>query len=368
MGYSLNLFSVCLLLASVLYIFCIVLASRKLRFMNKIYRELDTKKLLILSVLTACIVRLMTFIALITMDIENIEVAYNVNMNGPDKTNQIEHRYDRFYDGSMVVMFDLPNGIIVSTYVLLTIVWAECFLQSKLHTESNYKWKHRWLRAYMIFNSCLYSAQMTAYLVIFFGFITPTKIEKILRIGSSAMNLFAVVLVISLFFVMNVHFSGFPFRSEHAKSALRMISIIITFWSLARIIWAITLLAYFKSGISPLYSSESEKSTGSLVVFLLLLFCEFFPIIAVLDVSFLTMIGFQNVGQSPQDYFTDDDLSARLLSERSSHIHKSTVDETDVSTLGIETSETSWKNSTAAAQLYGEFVAPKKDNPLVIEK
>jgi hypothetical protein len=207
MGYSLNLFSVCLLLASVLYIFCIVLASRKLRFMNKIYRELDTKKLLILSVLTACILRLMTFIALITMDIENVQVAYNVNMNGRDGTNHGEHRYDRFYDGSMVVLFDLPNGIIVSTYVLLTIVWAECFLQSKLHTESNYKWKHRWLRAYMIFNSCLYSAQITAYLFLFLGFITPTKIEKILRIGSSAISLFAVVLVISLFFVMNVHFS-----------------------------------------------------------------------------------------------------------------------------------------------------------------
>ncbi len=204
-GYSFNIFSVSLLLASVLYIFCIVMASRKLRFMNKIYRELDTKKLLILSVLGVSTLRLMTFIGLIAMDIENSEAQYDSQKFHHGKAK--EDAYGTFYDASMIVMFDLPSGIIISTYVLLTIVWAECFLQSKLHTESNYKWKLRWLRGYMIFNVFLYSLQITLYLLLFFTKIPRTLIQKFLRIENGTINLVAVILVIILYFVLNVHFS-----------------------------------------------------------------------------------------------------------------------------------------------------------------
>jgi len=65
---------------------------------------------------------------------------------------------------------------------------------------------------------------------------------------------------------------------------------------------------------------------------------------------------------------TDDELSQRLIEERNAHIHNNNLDDKDTSIRGIETSEQQWGNSTAAAQLYGEFAAPKRDGPLVLEQ
>ena len=239
-GYSLNLFSVCLLLASVLYVFCIAMASRKLQFMNKISRELDTKKLLVLSVLGVSTLRLMTFIGLIAMDIENAQARYTFDKfhNGKAK----EDAYGTFYDTSMIVMFDLPSGIIISTYVLLTIVWAECFLQSKLHTESNYKWKLRWLRGYMIFNVCMYSLQITLYLLLFFTGISRSSIETFLRIETGTINLVAVTLVIILYFVLNVHFSVSTKTIQHYFTPIEKL---LQFFLFCPVIFSVYFLSEF---------------------------------------------------------------------------------------------------------------------------
>ena len=143
--FTLSLLNVALLVASVLYFFCFILAKRKLSFLHGINPELGLIKLLVLSVLLVCVVRMMTFIGITAMDIANVRAHYSLQPAkiSYDRDSALETKNQNFYDASMTVLFDLPNAIVVSTYVLLTLVWAECFLQSRFHTESTIKWKTR---------------------------------------------------------------------------------------------------------------------------------------------------------------------------------------------------------------------------------
>lgn len=165
---TLDLFVVTLLLASLLFLFCLVLAKRKYSFLKRVNPNFDLKKLLVLSAATVCFLRIMSFIGVIAMDLANVRAHYSLkptrhhttNHDNNNNNNNNDHPIEKnqaFYDSSMTVLFDLPNAIVISTYVLLTLVWAECSLLSRFHTESTVKWRKRGLFWYMIFNTSLYA-------------------------------------------------------------------------------------------------------------------------------------------------------------------------------------------------------------------
>lgn len=208
---SVDLFTVSLLLASLLFAFCIVLAKRKYFFLRRLSGpQLDTKKLLILSAATACFLRIMSFVGVIAMDIANVRAHYSlapVSHRSEEGQQTIIEKNQNFYDSAMTVLFDLPNAIVISTYVLLTLVWAECSLMSRLHTESSVRWQKRWLVWYMIFNSGLYATQIILYFLIFAGGDSVAVVRNIVNVAMSGLNLSAVFLVLLLYLYLNVSFS-----------------------------------------------------------------------------------------------------------------------------------------------------------------
>lgn len=164
-SFKLDTLSVALLMASLFYLFCLVLAKRKLSVLHRNRPEMSTKMLLVLSVGLVCVVRIMTLMLVAAMNIANVRAHYSLHPT----THHAQDKNQGFYDKAMTVLFDLPNCIVVSTYVLLTLVWAECFLESRFHTESVVQWKKTWLIGYMVFNSVLYTTQLVLYTCIFFA-------------------------------------------------------------------------------------------------------------------------------------------------------------------------------------------------------
>jgi len=189
--------TVALLIACILYTFCFILAMRKLAALVRVRPEMSTKMLLVLSVGLVCLVRIMTLILVAAMNIANVRAHYSLQ---PTSKNQ------GFYDKAMTVLFDLPNCIVVSTYVLLTLVWAECFLESRFHTESVVKWKKRWLLLYMIFNSTLYTTQLILYTCIFFAH-KNNVVRTIIYAAITGINFTSVFLVLLLYLFLNIRFS-----------------------------------------------------------------------------------------------------------------------------------------------------------------
>eukprot|EP00545_Synedropsis_sp_CCMP1620_P001369 CAMPEP_0119010098 /NCGR_PEP_ID=MMETSP1176-20130426/4790_1 /TAXON_ID=265551 /ORGANISM="Synedropsis recta cf, Strain CCMP1620" /LENGTH=286 /DNA_ID=CAMNT_0006962707 /DNA_START=292 /DNA_END=1152 /DNA_ORIENTATION=- len=234
----------------------------------------------------------MTILGVAAMNIANVRAHYSLQpiipyhhhssaaSNGTDK-NQA------FYDKSMTVLFDLPNCVVVSTYVLLTLVWAECFLESRLHTESIISWRRLWLNLYMYFNSVIYAWQLLLYISIFLA--RDRIVRTVLYAGITGINFVAVIMVLSLYLYLNVRFSGFPFRSVHQRQSLHKISRVMALWSVTRILWGVATLLVFLFNIELL--QDSNTPFWSFVVLLLLFFvCEIVPIIAMLDYSYMNMI------------------------------------------------------------------------------
>lgn len=293
---SFDMLTVTLLISSVLYIFGIIAARRKLAFLHSISTELGTTKLLVLSAGLVCVVRTMTFFGIAIMNIANVRAHYSLNptphwKSGEkvDSSRPVEQN-QAFYDASMTVLFDLPNAIVISTYILLTLVWAECFLGSRLHTESAVSWKVRWLSWYMAFNAALYATQMVLYILVFAT--SATIVRTILYAAMTGINFTAVFMVLILFVYLSVKFSGFPFRSPYAKESLSKISHVMLLWSLSRIAWGIEMLVVYIYNIELLEDSSSPWSF--LVLFLMFVVFEILPIFALLDHALQNMINFEH--------------------------------------------------------------------------
>mmetsp|Transcript_9701 Transcript_9701/g.14701 ORF Transcript_9701/g.14701 Transcript_9701/m.14701 type:complete len:354 (+) Transcript_9701:82-1143(+) len=285
---TLDLFVVSLLLASLLFLFCLVLAKRKYSFLKRVNPKFDLKKLLILSAATVCFLRVMSFIGVIAMDLANVRAHYSLKPASShaerDTANNVHpiEKNQAFYDSSMTVLFDLPNAIVISTYVLLTLVWAECSLLSRFHTESTAQWRKRGLILFLIFNTSLYATQIILYILIFLGGVESEQVvivRNVVNVAMAVINLSAVCLVALLYIYLNISFSGFPYRSQNSKESLRKISNVMLFWSLSRIVWGVAMLLAWIHDIDLLTS----QGGWSLVLFVLLLFCEIVPIIALMD-------------------------------------------------------------------------------------
>jgi len=128
---------------------------------------------------------------------------------------------------AMTVLFDLPNCIVVSTYVLLTLVWAECFLEARFHTENAVYWKRRLLIGFMIFNTLLYATQLVLYACIFFSGSNGV-VRIILYAAITGINFTAVMLVLVFYVYLNMRFSGYPYRSAELKASLTRVSTVMT--------------------------------------------------------------------------------------------------------------------------------------------
>lgn len=297
---TLDFLTVSLLLSSVLYLFCLILAKRKLAFLTRVSGpELSTKKLLVLSVGLVCAIRIMSFIGVAAMDIANVRAHYSLKPTsttdrqeqGGSSTARMD-RNQKFYDAAFTVMFDLPNVVVVSTFVLLTLVWAECFLQSRFHTESAAKWKMRWLTGYMLFNALLYGTQIILYILVILP-ITAKVVRTVLYALSTSINFAAVILVLGLYIFLSVSFSGFPFRSVHLKESLRKISNVMALWSLSRVVWGSAMLVIYVENVELLQDSKTPV-LSAVVLFFLFLFCEIIPIVVMLDYSYMNMVGFES--------------------------------------------------------------------------
>eukprot|EP00551_Chaetoceros_affinis_P004953 CAMPEP_0203669994 /NCGR_PEP_ID=MMETSP0090-20130426/6206_1 /ASSEMBLY_ACC=CAM_ASM_001088 /TAXON_ID=426623 /ORGANISM="Chaetoceros affinis, Strain CCMP159" /LENGTH=347 /DNA_ID=CAMNT_0050534763 /DNA_START=101 /DNA_END=1144 /DNA_ORIENTATION=+ len=276
----------------------------------------------------------MTFIGVTAMDIANVRAHYSPNPSSSSSSLSYDNEIQipnnngalsevvqlslssssdnqNFYDSSMTILFDLPNAIVVSTFVLLTLVWAECFLQSRFHTESMIQWKKKWLMGYTVFNSCLFSGQLIIYIFLLWpGTDESVKVVKgVIYAGMIATNLGACGIAAFSYFYLNIRFAGFPFKSMNVRQSLRKISIVFFIWSTSRLIWAIANITVFTYGIELLHDSD-DPILSALVLFSLLLLCEILPMMIMLDYSYIQIVSFDRNSNGDDDNRSNSNISS----------------------------------------------------------
>jgi Protein of unknown function (DUF1084) len=220
---TIDILTVALVASATLYCICLQLARHKLKVLSELQPQMTTKKLLILSVLLVSVLRIMTILGVAAMNMANVRAHYSLQPSTRPHGDKVQD----FYDEAMTVLFDLPNCIVVSTYVLLTLVWAECFLEARFHTENSVYWKQQLLILFMIFNTLLYATQLVLYACVFFAG-SNALVRMMLYAAITGINFIAVVLVLSFYVYLNIRFSGFPYRSEEQRASLARVSSVMT--------------------------------------------------------------------------------------------------------------------------------------------
>ena len=112
--FTIDILTMALIIASILYCFCLILSKRKFGLLHRIENEMTTKKLLILSVALVSLFRLMTISGVALMNIANVKAHYKLHpttTNG-DSGGATSSRHQQFYDEAMTVLFDLPNVMV----------------------------------------------------------------------------------------------------------------------------------------------------------------------------------------------------------------------------------------------------------------
>ena len=294
---TLDALSVVLLVSSILYGFCLLLVRKKLAYLDRVCsadERVGPKRLLILSVGVVCTVRISSFLGVISMDISNVGAHYSLRPIDRHHQHGGSSSIDKnqaFYDAAMTVLFDLPNCVIVSVYILLALVWAECFLMARFHNQSTYQWKKRSLTLYAIFNSLLYSVQMIMYILVIAG-RTSGVIRTAIYAAAPGINFFAVLLVLLVYVYASFNFAGYPFRGQLSRQRLRNVSNILLLWSLTRLLWGSGMLYVFLANIELLQDSRTPM-WSSLLLFAMLVVCEIIPTVVMLDYSYISIAGFE---------------------------------------------------------------------------
>ncbi|DBA04423.1 TPA: hypothetical protein N0F65_010019 [Lagenidium giganteum] len=231
----------------------------------------STVQLLILSIALGCLFRTTTFSTLCIFDSQNAAAnPYNVDhpydptlshvtqgdgwRDGSASSDQVQRDLD-FYNKVVAVLFNLPDYLFVSSYILLVLVWAEAFQSSRRHWFSAAEFRRRWMIFYLVFNGALYMMQVVLYSCLFLydqhGIFKDDKSGRLSLIPEmifyvvAATDLLLPLIILATWLYLTLSLSGFPFKSPSAQARLRRVGKLAMAWSFGRISYSVITLLTF---------------------------------------------------------------------------------------------------------------------------
>ena len=285
-------------IGSTMVVLCLAYAGVFVEASWQLRREksLNTKTLFLLSVTTACGLRFMCFVGFCLIrgsSLWDVRTSLESEVSG-----DLE-----FYARAVIVLFDLPDFMLASTYVLLVVVWAECFLGSRRHWLSAITFKQTWHLAYFVFNMVLYSAQLVIYVAVFVSPNLNKGLVALLYLVPAVLTFAIPGIHLVLYIFLSLRFAGFPMVSRSAALRLSKVAKVTFVWTASRLAWSIvvsaTVLGFFSHRLClfcPRHRRHhSEKhhvffEIGNVAMVGLFLFTEILPFVLTLDSGLLQLL------------------------------------------------------------------------------
>uniref|UniRef100_A0AAV1VLI2 THH1/TOM1/TOM3 domain-containing protein n=1 Tax=Peronospora matthiolae TaxID=2874970 RepID=A0AAV1VLI2_9STRA len=207
-----------------------------------------------------------------------------------------------FYNKVVAVLFNLPDFLFVSSYLLLVLVWAETFQSSRRHWFSAAAFRRKWMIFYLVFNGGLYLTQLVLYASLFLydksGIFDDDKEDRLSVIPETifylvaAADLFLPIIIFSTWVYLTLSLSGFPMKSQSAELRLQWVGRLVMAWSVGRILYSVmTLLTFTKGWFNVHHEDASAQAMLLVVVFFA---AELIPIYLTLDKRLLAMLSVEN--------------------------------------------------------------------------
>lgn len=272
--------------------------------------SLNTKTLFLLSVTTACWLRLMCFAGFIA-----VSRPFEGSKKRRKEYSSSSSRDLEFYARAVIVLFDLPDFMLASTYVLLVVVWAECFLGSRRHWLSSRSFKKTWHQAYFCFNVVLYGFQCFIYVTIFGHFGDGVQL---LYVVPAILTVAVPICHFCLYVFLSLRFAGFPTVSKSAARRLRHVTRVTAAWTFSRLAWSAAVsMTFFFDKCDPENPDLNRKKKaacddrlggttqiGNVAIIGLFLFTEIWPFALTLDTGLLHLLeeGDTDSSDKPPNY------------------------------------------------------------------
>lgn len=274
---------------ALIYFATVIFIVMKLKYLHTRSPEFDTTKMFVISVLLSCGMRFLSWVAIGSLSMQSIEID-DSNDNQPSSADSSEPPDPdaEFYQKALLVLVNLPDFMIISAYVLLALVWAEAFIQSRSHWLSARQFRRMWLLSYLIFNACLYAGQLVLYTLLFVAKGNQDFLSRVIFLTLSIINFSLPVVLLLLFFYMSIMFAGFPYKSRNAPAKINKICKVVCCWTVGRIVWGVVILTTILQGW--LRERAINRQLYSIVVVGLYLVSEIVPFLFSLDHHLLSLI------------------------------------------------------------------------------
>ncbi|KAG2772580.1 hypothetical protein PC129_g11744 [Phytophthora cactorum] len=207
-----------------------------------------------------------------------------------------------FYNKVVAVLFNLPDFLFVSSYLLLVLVWAEAFQSSRRHWFSAAVFRRKWMIFYLVFNGGLYLTQLVLYASLFLydtnGIFDHEKQDRLSVIPAmifylvAAADLFLPIIIFSTWLYLTLSLSGFPFKSQSAQLRLQRVGRLVMAWSFGRILYSVMTLLTFTKGWFNVH--RENASTQAMLLVVVFIAAELMPIYLTLDKRLLAMLSVEN--------------------------------------------------------------------------
>ncbi|KAL4152008.1 hypothetical protein PRNP1_008943 [Phytophthora ramorum] len=207
-----------------------------------------------------------------------------------------------FYNKVVAVLFNLPDFLFVSSYLLLVLVWAEAFQSSRRHWFSAAVFRRKWMIFYLVFNGGLYLTQLVLYASLFLydenGIFDDDKQDRLSVIPAmifylvAAADLFLPIIIFSTWLYLTLSLSGFPFKSPSAQLRLQHVGRLVMAWSFGRILYSVMTLLTFTKGWFNVH--RENASTQAMLLVVVFFAAELIPIYLTLDKRLLAMLSVEN--------------------------------------------------------------------------
>lgn len=173
---------------------------------QRVSGKLNTKKVFVMTILLSSLLRFMSFSSMALFDITATHYTFNMSIVDGKFDDNITGT-EEFFEKAFIVLFDFPDFCFISAYLLLMVVWAEAYLESRRHWLSSVTFRRFWILGYLFLNITIYFSQIALYTLLFLPSVDKNLLSALIFLTLTGYNLVMPLLWLLIFIYLSCRVS-----------------------------------------------------------------------------------------------------------------------------------------------------------------
>ena len=192
------------------------------------------------SMTLCCIIRFSSFAAISVFEISGL-LDTGIDSSGNNEVQEYTWQ-GKLFTNAFTVMFNMPDIITVCTYLLLVLIFAEVYQESRLHLFDSLDFRRKWLYGYIVLVMVFFGSQIILFVLLFSVDDSGGGLQLSVYLFVTACNIIVVIMFVAFSIYLSVTFSGYPYKGEIQRERLQKVGSVVNWWTAGRVLWGLTTL------------------------------------------------------------------------------------------------------------------------------